>query len=390
MSGKGSAAGRGGGNEGPSQPNAVGLVLVYLGLGMASALVWARIADMQRLPSWHLEMIGGYAPAPNQYRPLTPWLAEWLRLTLPGGNLYTAYLLLRGIVTGVGLWLFDRYLRVWFSPAAAAAGAFCLGAILPFTYFRVVQESDPINLLVFVLAFWALARERDLALIPLVVVGTLNREAAALIPALYLVTKWGRRPAGELAWKTAVLGATWGAVYGTMLAGYGRRSYYCDVVMWQRNAESWVPSVHVLLVFGAMWVLAFLGARRGPTVLRRALWLLPPYVVLHYVVAMVQEVRLFLPFAPVIIPLSWWVLFPGARDARAGEEASEVATWESETERRGCNVPRTLIVFGLALIAAAILLHLVTFIIAIAVPAGVLLVVIGLIWHLVGRREKKE
>ena len=52
-------------------------------------------------------------------------------------------------------------------------------------------------------------------------------------------------------------------------------------------------------------------------------------------------------------------------------------------------MPRNLIVFGLALIAAAILLHLVTFIIAIAVPAGVLLVVIGVIWHLVGRREEK-
>ncbi len=63
-----------------------GLAAVYLGLGMASALLWTRIADLQRLPSWHLDRIGGHAPAPNQYRPLTPWLAEGLRNLLPGGS----------------------------------------------------------------------------------------------------------------------------------------------------------------------------------------------------------------------------------------------------------------------------------------------------------------
>lgn len=291
----------------------VGPVLVYLGVGMVSALVWMRIADLPRLPSWHLEMIRGYAPAPNQYRPLTPWLAEGLRWLLPGDNVYPAYLLLRGAMTGLGLLLFDRYLRVWFSAGAAAAGALCLAAILPFTYFRVVQESDPINLLVFVLAFWALAAERDGWLFPLVAVGTLNRETTALIPALYLVARWGQRRGLEVAGRTAALGATWAVVYGAMLAAYGVREYYCEVVMWRLNLSSWAPTVHVLLLFGVMWALAFAGAKRGPRMLARALWLLPPYVMLHYVVAMVREVRLFLPFAPVIIPLSWWVLFPEAR-----------------------------------------------------------------------------
>ncbi len=301
-----------------------GLVLLYLGLGMASAWVWSLLADVQSLPRWHVEMVMGEAPAPNQYRPLTPWLAEGLGFLVgqwvksPTLALFYTYLLLRGLVTGIALLCFDRYLRTWFSSGAAAAGALCLAAIMPFTYQRVVQESDPINLLVFVLAFWAIASRRDLALIPLVAVGTLNLEAAAMIPAVYLLARWGEKPAREIVWKTAAIGGAWGVVYGALHLGYGSRDYYCDVVMWSQNWSGWVPTVRVVLVFGALWVLAFLGARTGgPAMLRRALWLVPPYVALHYVVARADEVRLFLPLAPVIIPLAWLVLFPEAERAAA-------------------------------------------------------------------------
>ncbi len=288
----------------------VGLFFFYLGLGFVSALVWARIADLARLPSWHLEMIGGYAPAPNQYRPLTPWLAESLRLLLPGHQVFTAYILLRGLITGLTFYFFDRYLRTWFNPPAAAGGALALAAILPFTYFRVVQESDPINLLVFVLAFSALAKDREFLLLPLILLGTLNRETTALIPAIYLLSNWGRRPTAQLAWRTASFAAAWILVYGSLRLGYGHREYYCDLIMWPLNTATWGPTIHVVLFFGVMWVLAFLGAKGAPLLLRRSLWLLPPYVALHYVVAMVQEVRLLLPLAPVLIPLTWRALFP--------------------------------------------------------------------------------
>lgn len=293
----------------------IALPLVYLSLGAASGLIWSRTADLSTLPSWHYQMIGGAAPAPNQYRPLTPWLAEYLRYLLPGGSLIGAYYAVRALVTGLTLYWFDRYLRVWFAPVAAAAGAFCLAAIIPFTHFRVVQESDPINLLAFVLAFWALARERDLLLIPLVLVGALNRETVAMIPALYLITRWGEERPARLAWRTAAIGASWALPYGGLLLAYGSRQYYCDVVMLPRNIASVLPTVFVFLVFGALWVLAFLGRRDGPPMLRRALWLVPPFVGLHYVVAIAEEVRLYLPLAPILIPLSWLVLFPEARTA---------------------------------------------------------------------------
>jgi hypothetical protein len=290
----------------------VGLVALYLVLGAANGLVWARLSNLPELPNWHLEMVNGTAPAPNQYRPLTPWIAEGLLRLFPHAHVQVVYLVLRAATTGLVLLLFDRYLRVWFRPAAAAAGALCLGAVLPFTYLYVVQESDPINLLVFVLSFWALARGRDLWLIPLILVGTLNRESTAMIPAVYFLARTGQRPPAEVAWRTAAIAAAWAVVYGLLLRIYGPRAYYCDPVMLGENFKSWLPSVSVLLLFGPMWILAILGAPRGPLMLRRALWLFPIYLILHYIVARVEEVRLFLPLAPVIIPLSWWALFPEA------------------------------------------------------------------------------
>jgi hypothetical protein len=279
-------------------------------IAAASGFVWTRIADVRGLATWHSEMIKGIGPAPSQYRPFTPWLAEVFRLILPTDYVPLSYFVVRALGTAVALYAFDRYMRCWFRQGAATAAAMCLATVMPFTYFHVIQESDTINLLVFVLAFWALARDRDLRLIPLMLLGTLNRETTAMIPAVYLLARWRVVPAKRLIVQTVLLVGAWLVVYGGLRLAYGPRPYYCDFYMWKRNIANWLPTVHVMLLFGAVWVLAFIGARRGPRMLRRTIWLLPPFVILHYVVALVIEVRLFLPLAPVVLPLAWWVLFP--------------------------------------------------------------------------------
>ncbi len=52
-------------------------------------------------------------------------------------------------------------------------------------------------------------------------------------------------------------------------------------------------------------------------------------------------------------------------------------------------MPRTLIALGLGLIAAWVLLRLVSFVVEIALGAGALLVVIGVIWHFLERPSKR-
>ncbi len=302
----------------------VWLALLYLGLGVASALLWARIMSYERLLpgqpprlfTWHEDMISGSAPAPNQYRILTPWLANLILPFIPNGSLLGAYFLIRALCIGLSLFVFDRYMRTWFSPGAAAAGALCLAAVIPFGYYPMVQESDPLNLVVFVAAFLALARGRDFWLFPLVLVGTLNRETTAMIPAVYLLARWREKPPVTVAVRTALLAACWAAVYGGLLLHYGRRGYYTEPFMLRTNLDSWLPTAFVVLMFGVMWVLPWVALKHEPpTLLRRTAWLAPLFVLLQYLVGVVAEVRLFLPLAPIVIPLSWWVLFPEARQA---------------------------------------------------------------------------
>ena len=100
----------------------------------------------------------------------------------------------------------------------------------------------------------------------------------------------------------------------------------------------------------------------------------------------------------------------GGRGRRHVPEGSP--TWQREagysrlTARRGSGrmsgVPRsvlrlwrlqmakTLIVVGLALIGVAILLQLVTAVLAVAVPLGVLLVIIGGIWLVLSSRRSAD
>ncbi len=308
----------------------IALVLFYAGLGFASALLWFRLltsgmkflpylspdlqAQVPRLDQWHQDMVSGAAPAPNQYRILTPWFVEYVLLRLaPGASVYGAYMVARALFTGLTLWCFDRYLRAWFSRGAAAAGALCLAAVIPFTYFAVFQESDPLNLLVVVAAFWCLTRKRDACLIPLVLVGTLNRETTLMIPAVYALARWGEEPGRKVALHTALLTLCWAAVFGGLHVGFGPRANYTEAIMLRQNLASFMPTLFAFLVFGVLWVLPWLAPKEAPALLRRSLWLVPPFVALHYIVAVVQEVRLFLPLAPILIPLSWWVLFPEAR-----------------------------------------------------------------------------
>jgi len=52
-------------------------------------------------------------------------------------------------------------------------------------------------------------------------------------------------------------------------------------------------------------------------------------------------------------------------------------------------MPKNLIIFGLGLIAAWLLLHLVSFVLGMALWSGALLVVIGIIWSILARSERR-
>src|SRR5206468_4223664 len=153
-------------------------------------------------------------------------LAESLvRLGLP---IHSAHEVWRVIFTSSSLYVFYRYLRGWFAPLVAVLGTFMLAAAIPLTYvYYMMQVSDPLNMLVFFLAFWAMREERDLWLIPLVGIGMFNRESPVMIPVFYAAVRWGR-PLRSWLPLCAALGLLAASVYFGLRLAYGPKAPCCS------------------------------------------------------------------------------------------------------------------------------------------------------------------
>jgi hypothetical protein len=291
------------------EPHWLGFYYLYLGLALASVVVRTRLLEVANLPAWHAQMVAGGAKAPNQYRIFTPFVVEGLRRAF-GLGVVDAYAAQRFFWTLCSLCLCHMFLRGYLSSTAAGLGSVVLAATLPFTYQGFIQETDAANLAAFLGALLLMQRRRDVHLLWLVPLATLNRETVAVIPVIYALVRAGDKPVRRAVLLTLLQLAAFFAVYAGLRAIYGQREYYCALLTIPVNFFDLLPTEHLILLYGPMWVLALVGWRSKPLLLRRALLVLAPFIALHYVIALVYEPRLFLPFAPVVIAMALLTIVP--------------------------------------------------------------------------------
>jgi hypothetical protein len=184
----------------------------------------------------------------------------------------------------------------------------------------MMQVSDPLNMLVFFLAFWAMREQRDGWLVPLVGIGMLNRETPLLIPLFYAAVRWGR-PWRE--WLPLCLGTLFlaAAVYFGVRLAYGPKPACCStdplehLVINFTDWRAYVDSVAVLNL--ALWG-GWLGWRRRPNFLRRLALMVPVFMVPYLMFGTVREARYYLPVLAVLIPMTLFYLLEVIR----GEDSS--------------------------------------------------------------------
>ncbi len=254
----------------------------------------------------HASIIAGTFFAPDQYRILTYALAEGLmRLGLP---IHSAHEVWRVAFTSASLYVLYRYLLGWFSPLAALTGFFVAAAAIPLTYvYYMMQVTDPLNMLVFFLAFWAMREERDRWLLPLVLVGMLNRESPAIIPVFYAAVRWGRPIRAWLPWCVLLCLAAAFVYFGLRLAigpkpptgAYAAGPVHNLLV----NFTDWRAYVDVLGVLNMSLWGAWIGWRRRPQFLRRTLLVAPLFVIPYLMFGTVRESRYYLPLLAIVVPL---------------------------------------------------------------------------------------
>jgi hypothetical protein len=294
----------------------VGLIAVLLGIGNGM-LHWQAVDRSWRdyQADEHAQIIAGTFFSPDQYRILTYALAEALvRLGLP---IHSAHEVWRVIFTSASLFVFYRYARGWFSPMVALMGMFMLAAAIPLTYvYYMMQVSDPLNMLVFFLAFWAMREGRDGWLVPLVGLGMLNRESPLLIPVFYLAVRWGQ-PWGRWLPLCAGLLVLAAGVYVGLRFAYGPKPPCCSTDPLEHlrvNFTDWRAYVDALGVLNvALWG-AWLGWPRRPDFLRRTALIVPVFLVPYLLYGTVREARYYLPVLAIVIPMALFYLLEATRD----------------------------------------------------------------------------
>lgn len=251
---------------------------------------------------WHDSMLRGTQGAPNRYRVLSPWIAEGLhRLGLSVFDAYTLLHFVAFAALGVAL---DHLWRRWLGPLERLVGVLLVMLSLALSYVPVIQPSDALNALFFALAADALASRRWTRLAILAAVASLNKQTAVFLAPLVFFqefvdreTPWPRR-VGLALLRGGVVFACVAVVQGALRMSLGRSDYYTDLWQYRANvrwmSESlagwnfvWMSVLPTALVF-ATW-------RRQPRLLHAYALTMPFFVLGHFLIAIVAEVRVFTP-----------------------------------------------------------------------------------------------
>ena len=283
-------------------------ILLAIGNGM---LHWQSVDRSWRdyQADEHVRIIAGNFYSPDQYRILTYALAEGLvRLGLP---IHSAHEVWRVVFTAASLFVFYRFIRAWFSPLVALMGMFMLAASIPLTYvYYMMQVSDPLNMLIFFLAFWAMRERRDRWLVPLVGIGMLNRESPVMIPVFFAAVRLGE-PWRRWVPLSALLAGLAAAIYFGLRWAYGPKPPCCSTDPIEHlivNFTDWRAYVDALGVLNVAFWGGWLGWSRRPLFLRRLALVVPLFLIPYLMYGTVREARYYLPVLAVLIPLSLFYL----------------------------------------------------------------------------------
>jgi hypothetical protein len=320
------------GNKAWGIPTQWSLIAVYLGLSAMLVLVHAYKVNLagaytEKRYDRHQKIVSNTGLSPWAYRVAVPLAAEALSPAFqsltnkPFRAVESSYLILRWFFITFALLLFHAYLRTWFEGPWVLAGVFLFAALHPASFFFYwFQPASALDLVLWLIAAVVSRRGRGgWWLVALVFVGAFNRETIVFVTVIHFALRFGREPTVALLARCAAIFAAWAVVFLGLRFVLG--FHPADVpaaTSFGQNFSSPMWWVYALCFFGALWLLPFRRWKEQPEELRRLLFFLVPYLILQLVFGRVREVRLLLPLAIVLIPMTLNVLrseLPGASNA---------------------------------------------------------------------------
>lgn len=294
------------------------LLYVTFAVAVGFADVHMRAHTDNVVKSYIPGVVAGTESAPGLYRVLAPFTIDALTHAT-GAQMIDVWYATRLLFIFIAFCALHYYLRTWFSPGTSLTGVAITAATLPLVFTNSWPHPDHIpELALFTLGAMAIARRRDGWFAAVLALAAFNRETSAFLVLLYFVAE-PLTPARTL--RTAIFGVEWFAIYAGLRAVRGLRHY--DYWQAGRNlhdlgllpapfdpyyrAYAWFG----IVLFGPLLYFA-LQAREAPAFARRALLVVPPFVVVCFLFSNIIESRIFTPLYPLVLPAALFALAGGS------------------------------------------------------------------------------
>ena len=290
--------------------------------GMGRESLGLRFLDDGLQTRRHTRVIQGKAGSPWQYRVLPEYMVEALirlvgKLGIghPNALAFIAFRLFQNFLLFVLAAAYYR--RLGLSTYVTLIGLSLLAWGMTQSLYRSdLQFNTYFDVVFYLAAGLAIASGRVWWIVPITLLAALNRETSGLIPVMTLAAglSFGadRKPhvAATPAIVAAVSLALFIAVFLALRASYGWQptvlayGHRFGIDLFTYNVGRYVTWINLFATLGLLPIMAVASIRSWPPVLRRFFWtLVPVWVLVHLIAAVMAETRLFLvPHALVIIP----------------------------------------------------------------------------------------
>lgn len=244
------------------------------------------------------------AQAPYQYRILLPYLTSIVASPTNHGAWFTAALIIHMLSFAVIYPTLYTWLRRWGSDTTALRGVFLMVLILSFAFFHQypMSPNSPVELALICLTL--VSSQRYGLVVVMVIIASLNRETGVMLVAIYaLLTLPDYRQQGYYL-RVGLLGAIWIIITTGLHLTLGAAPHVLGLEGTLRyNLEDIQAGLIVNVVLLPLWILAVIGYRNAPMILKRFGWLAIAYLFTAVVGGLWAEMaRLSLPVIPLILP----------------------------------------------------------------------------------------
>ena len=258
----------------------------------------------------HQKIVEHSAPAPYQYRVLQPFLVDTILHLLSakyGTNTYSllfmgSYALIRFyaiLITFIAVFL---ALRMKYAQGTAGFGVTLLAVFIPFTYrYYYYQPTSILEMAFFALGLLMTLKRKAALLLPLVAIGTLNRETMCFIPLIYFMYWLPNLKRMEYVW-LGVTSITFILIFMGLRIVWPAAGSLLDIFHYVSvNLTSSRDNLDLLLILSPLFILFFNVKQMSASSLRLALCSFP-WLILHFFTSQWYEIRYYMPMLIWLLP----------------------------------------------------------------------------------------